>query len=714
MANKFIIKGIRKFNEQKVIEKTLMLISKEDDSDVKRRYNEPTCGEVESYTLMIEGLSTQGITIKQMIGGCVIVELPWLASESDVRLCYACLNAIKKTHRASRITEEDEKDAKLSDIDAQEAWHQRSYNMEELLHRGEKVVITGVTRDFHLDPSKYHDGGVVGAFNDFTTLQWTNLNAVNIREEKRHISDDEELSTVRVVDNTEDVFIGACRYVGMMRGNTCKMIVFEDFCELMKGHEEFRRMDAAQILLDKMEEDVWNSLFDEVQGLIRDNFRKTFIMRWNTDISNYKLSEFEEALDDFDDEGFYYDWSIWDYQKAHVGDRFYMIRTGEGNKGVVMRGTIIGTPYPDEDWSGRGRKVYYIRMSLSHMVHPEKTPLLLTIEDLCKRVPGFNWNDGHSGEILNDEMASQLEGVWHSYVEQVHQIATDDEINGIDINSAYKEKGWKAPEIYQSQGCHLETVIDLEDLPDILQQIGKWPLYGSSHTCVTSDDYINEEGDVVAVRTGEDMGLMSLLLNNEKKEMFDFLTLYPCHKGTKHLMTINKVFEWDNQVEAIVWAECENLSLAFFATDYYLNKEKYAIGAELNIELAASAYKIEESEREISVDGDAAVMYRETMNIDEEYDEDSNLQPVTFICDNLVAYLDHDASCPDDAEFISPIEECEELDFMGKKFVKATISISHEPEEMSVPLYFKKEMLNNIEKGMPVRGYLWMQGQISD
>ena len=176
---------------------------------------------------MIEGLSTQGITIKEMIGGCVIVELPWLASEADVRLCYACLNAIKKTHRASRITEEDEKDAKLSDIDAQESWHQRAYNMEELLHRGEKVVITGVTRDFHLDPSKYHDGGVMGAFNDFTTLQWTNLNAVNIREEKRHISDDEELSTVRVVDNTEDVFIGACRYVGMMRGNTCKMIFFK-------------------------------------------------------------------------------------------------------------------------------------------------------------------------------------------------------------------------------------------------------------------------------------------------------------------------------------------------------------------------------------------------------------------------------------------------------------------------------------------------------
>ena len=426
MANKFIIKGIRKFNEQKVIENTLMLINKGDDNEVKRRYNEPTCGEVESYTLMIEGLSTQGITIKQMIGGCVIVELPWLASEADVRLCYAFLNAIKKTHRASRITEEDEKDAKLSDIDAQEVWHQRSHNMKELLHRGEKVVITGVTRDFHLEPSKYYGKDVMDAFNDFTSLQWTNLNAVNVREEKRHITDDEELSSIRVVNNTEDVFIGTCRYVGMMRGNTCRMIVFEDFCELMKGQEGFQRVDAAQILLGKMEEDVWNNLFDEAQGILRDNFRKTFIMRWNTDISNYRLCEFEEAMDDFADDFFYYEWSIWDYQKVHWGDKFYMIRTGKGKHGVVMRGTIIGMPYPDEDWSGKGRRVYYVRMRLSHMIHPEKALLLLTTDDLGKAIPEFNWEEGHSGVILDDAIAKQLDALWHDYVEKEQQMTKDD------------------------------------------------------------------------------------------------------------------------------------------------------------------------------------------------------------------------------------------------------------------------------------------------
>ena len=130
------------------------------------------------------------------------------------------------------------------------------------------------------------------------------------------------------------------------------------------------------------------------------------------------------TLKDFFDEGFYYDWSIWDHQKAHIGDKFYMIRTGEGANGVVMRGTIIGQPYPDEDWSGKGRKVYYIRMSLTNMIHPDRSPLLLTTDELTEAIPDFNWEEGHSGEILSDSQADKLEDVWKGYIERTHAIST--------------------------------------------------------------------------------------------------------------------------------------------------------------------------------------------------------------------------------------------------------------------------------------------------
>ena len=718
MAYKFTIKGIRKFNEEKVVERTFSLYRGiAGDPEVKIRYNQETGEEKVSYTIMTEKLSTQGVNIKHMVGGNIIIELPWLASQMDVRLCYAYLKAIKKAHRAVHIIDEDDKSVKLTEDEAKEQWHQRRKNMDEIINRGEKTVIAGVMRDFHLNPVKYigrdeATNKIDEAFEDFITIQWANLEAVNVREEKRHITDEEELSSIRVVDNAEDVFIGVCQYVGMMKGNTCKMVKFADFCALMDGQKEFRLLDDAQALLDRMDDELWNELFDQAEGIVRENFRKTFIMRWNTDISNYTLSEFENAMKDFFDEGFYYDWSIWDYQKAHIGDRFYMIRTGEGKSGVVMRGTIIATPYPDEDWSGKGRKVYYIRMSLTNMIHPERSPLLLTTDDLTEAIPDFNWKEGHSGEILSDAQSAKMEEVWQDYVERIHTMSSDEVVEG-DFNDFYKEKGWKKPECYQGHGGHIHTIMEPEVfLEKYLPEVGTWTFFDTAHTKITHDDYYDEEGDLLVVKTGRDMGMVALMLNNEKAKRIDFVCTYPFHKGIPHKLKIRKVAEWDSQVEAVVYAETEEMSIAFFATDYYANKAKYVPGAELNIELAASAYNIVEGESETVLDAETSAKMRSDMGIEPEYDKDGHILPMILCNDELVAYLSHDEEFPDDAEFASPIKSVEQVSLFGIDFIKAEISICHEPEETYIPLYFKKEYLPNAKRGTLIRGFLWMQGKI--
>ena len=429
IKQKFTIKGIRKFNEKKVIELTSKIFKDHaDKSCFIKRYNTSSDIELESLTLMAKNASTQGVSVKLRIGETVIVELPWFASEMDVRLCYAFLNAVKKVHRTARIMDEKEKLVTLSDCDAEEQWSLRLKNMMDVVSKGERMVLAGVNRDFYLEPSFYLNNNeeadrASAVFDDFAILQWTENERKDVVEEKRHVADDEEFSTIRVVGNSEDVFIGACRYVGMMKRNTRKMVRFEDFCRLMHGVGEFRRMDAAQAFLNKMDEKRWGELFDKADGIVKENFRKTFIMRWNTDISSYKLWEFEDEMRYFKNDGFLYEWSIWDHQKVHYGDKFYMVRTGKGKHGIVMSGTIIGTPYPDEDWSGKGRKVYYVRMKVSHMTHPDKSPLLLTIEKLSKAIPDFNWEEGHSGVILDDTTAMQLDELWHDYMKAVCKMA---------------------------------------------------------------------------------------------------------------------------------------------------------------------------------------------------------------------------------------------------------------------------------------------------
>ena len=116
MAYKFTIKGIRKFNEEKVVEKALVSYRGIDnDPEVKVMYHETLGEEKESYTVMTVNVSSQGVNIKHMIGGNIIVELPWLASQMDVRLCYAYLNAVKKVHRGARIMDEEDKGVKLTE-----------------------------------------------------------------------------------------------------------------------------------------------------------------------------------------------------------------------------------------------------------------------------------------------------------------------------------------------------------------------------------------------------------------------------------------------------------------------------------------------------------------------------------------------------------------------------------------------------------------------
>ena len=43
-------------------------------------------------------------------------------------------------------------------------------------------------------------------------------------------------------------------------------------------------------------------------------------------------------------------------------DEFFMVRVGEGNTGLFAAGRFTSEPFKDEDWSGKGREVYYMQM----------------------------------------------------------------------------------------------------------------------------------------------------------------------------------------------------------------------------------------------------------------------------------------------------------------------------------------------------------------
>jgi len=152
----------------------------------------------------------------------------------------------------------------------------------------------------------------------------------------------------------------------------------------------------------------------------------TVILKWNPAISSYTLGRsdrgFEEARTQ---RNYLLNWSIWEYQKVHAGDRFFMLRVGEGNTGIVMSGNVISEPYRSEDWSGKGRITYYADIHPDFMIDSEAGPVLET-RALEGEMPEFQWNGGHSGMVLPDGYAEKLEWLWCEFLFRCYDEAYSD------------------------------------------------------------------------------------------------------------------------------------------------------------------------------------------------------------------------------------------------------------------------------------------------
>ena len=74
--------------------------------------------------------------------------------------------------------------------------------------------------------------------------------------------------------------------------------------------------------------------------------QNTIILMWNPTISSYTMERFENDLKDLyvgwmDDD---FNWSVWEYEKAKEGDKFFMVKVGPVNNGILMAGKFTSEP----------------------------------------------------------------------------------------------------------------------------------------------------------------------------------------------------------------------------------------------------------------------------------------------------------------------------------------------------------------------------------
>ena len=159
-----------------------------------------------------------------------------------------------------------------------------------------------------------------------------------------------------------------------------------------------------------------------------DDTQNTVILMWNPTISSVKMEDHNDSIPDLFTEEF--NWSVWEHEKAKCGDRFFLVRCGDGKTGIVMSGVFDSQPYQSRDLSGKNRKIYNMEMSPNVILNPEVAPMITTAE-LEKTMPDFQWSGGYSGRILPIGYAKKLEEMWEEFLTVHH-----DDIDGKTFNAS--------------------------------------------------------------------------------------------------------------------------------------------------------------------------------------------------------------------------------------------------------------------------------------
>lgn len=156
-----------------------------------------------------------------------------------------------------------------------------------------------------------------------------------------------------------------------------------------------------------------------------DDKQNTIILTWDPEDSGFSITEHNEQIASMLTDFFY--WEVHEHETAKWGDRFYLVKIGAGETGVVMSGVFTSQPYKFEDAQGRTR--YYMDMHPNFILDPIEAPMLTT-ESLSRAIPSFDWSG--SG-ILSSEDAKSMEDLWANYIDGIREHIDGQTINVINV-----------------------------------------------------------------------------------------------------------------------------------------------------------------------------------------------------------------------------------------------------------------------------------------
>lgn len=419
-ANVYCFDASDSFDINKMIENAAKVL----DAAIMCAEIDPDDEEIQRMTMYIKGGSTQGIETILLKTGLFTINLPYLASRTDVALAFTLMREARKLRPELVIYDGDDKTfADLSEENELDTYYYRLDNMANIIEKQDAHIgVNGLVHEFHIFP-EYSKAQMPNAspqewtykaFEDFIDIQWNYGDYENFSRATVGSPDGEEF-VARILGNNKG-FACVCQKVILYNEKETKIVPIDDFFAATKDNKFIKRLDYAQFVIDKMPDKVWQNFYDsfDVEPI---RSPKTYLLRWNPTISSFKLDDYRDVLSKYPGGFSGMNWSVYEWEKAHKGDHYYMLRTGDDKAGIVFRGVFTSDPYPGEDWAGNGKQRYYMDMDCYDCV-PADVQSPICIEELEKVVPGIDWRRGHSGELLSSEDADRLNELWNNIMEQ--------------------------------------------------------------------------------------------------------------------------------------------------------------------------------------------------------------------------------------------------------------------------------------------------------
>lgn len=410
----------------------------------------------------------RGIEINQVENGYEI-RVCSFANRSDLQLYAAVVEMMESLTGEKPLYEDDEEEVITNPKEyLGEDWiskHlEQSLRMNCVLikYYGKPIIMDGLFFPFCFGPMMANDFDInlsdpfsedINDVQDYLAgLQWkyADKESTATRLALKNPNDGERSLSMSVIF-AEDGKVLSFDYVSyadvvclMDKDKDVVMIRMEDFWKIIPS-EGFTLMDDYQVAKDG---DLSYSSFLEMQKKAKlfqvedlsyhptfpgngyDEKQKTYVLMWNPAISSVKMDDHVDSIPNLLTE--HYNWSVYEYQEAKKNDRFVMIRCGEGKTGLVMSGVFDSNPYQAGDWSGKGRKVFYMDMTPNFIADPEKAEIITT-QELQEAIPSFDWTGGHSGRLLTEDQAKKLEKLLAPYLGKFVNNVDEETVNGFSL-----------------------------------------------------------------------------------------------------------------------------------------------------------------------------------------------------------------------------------------------------------------------------------------